>query len=230
MRKAVVFSIVSFVVFVLFAPCLSYAEYNPTTGRFLQRDPIGYSDGMNLYEYVNSSPIVYVDTHGEKISHTACESAVRNAKHNNKKGKKILAALKKNKCPIPKISCKKCCKKDRGGSFSPKTKNITICENLINSSQSVIEAVVHELIHAWDDCKKADWTDCDQRACSEIHAANLSGQCAKNGKWRRKGESYAQCVSRLAAKSTSTDKKCGNGVAHVKKMWKKCFNDKSPLK
>lgn len=65
-------------------------EYNPTMGRFLQRDPVGtaieppmarnvsdprftqrdsssadqYSDGMNLYEYVGSNPAVLVDPTG----------------------------------------------------------------------------------------------------------------------------------------------------------------------
>ena len=35
--------------------------YDPETGRFMQRDPLGYVDGMSLYEYVVSNPIVYLD-------------------------------------------------------------------------------------------------------------------------------------------------------------------------
>ncbi len=38
--------------------------YNPTLGRFLQRDPIGYVDGMGLYEYVRSDPLMFVDPLG----------------------------------------------------------------------------------------------------------------------------------------------------------------------
>jgi RHS repeat-associated protein len=38
--------------------------YSPEMGRFLQRDPIGYSDGMNLYEYVHSNPLKYYDPFG----------------------------------------------------------------------------------------------------------------------------------------------------------------------
>ena len=38
--------------------------YNPTLGRFLQPDPIGYSDGPNLYAYCENAPQVWVDPFG----------------------------------------------------------------------------------------------------------------------------------------------------------------------
>jgi len=38
--------------------------YDPATGRFLQRDPIGISGGLNVYEYVFSSPTAFVDPTG----------------------------------------------------------------------------------------------------------------------------------------------------------------------
>ena len=38
--------------------------YSYTTGRWLSRDPIGYGDGRNLYEYVKSRPIMALDPMG----------------------------------------------------------------------------------------------------------------------------------------------------------------------
>ncbi len=38
--------------------------YLPTLGRWLTRDPIGYQGGINLYEYVQSSPVGNVDAAG----------------------------------------------------------------------------------------------------------------------------------------------------------------------
>jgi RHS repeat-associated protein len=38
--------------------------YDPRLGRFLQSDPIGYGDGMNLYAYVAGDPINWADTSG----------------------------------------------------------------------------------------------------------------------------------------------------------------------
>ncbi len=41
-----------------------HRAYDPHTGRWLQRDPIGYAAGMNLYAYVNNQPSGFVDPMG----------------------------------------------------------------------------------------------------------------------------------------------------------------------
>jgi RHS repeat-associated protein len=39
-------------------------HYDPVKGRFLQRDPVGYLDGVNLYEYVHDNPVNSADPAG----------------------------------------------------------------------------------------------------------------------------------------------------------------------
>ena len=45
---------------------VGWRYYDPSTGRFPQRDPIGIRGGLNVYEYVNSRPTVEIDPIGLK--------------------------------------------------------------------------------------------------------------------------------------------------------------------
>ncbi|KAF1858566.1 hypothetical protein Lal_00014321 [Lupinus albus] len=56
---------------------------------------------------------------------------------------------------------------------------IVVCSNNIEMQDEVDQVLIHELIHAFDDCRAAnlEWTNCAHHACSEIRAGHLSGDC-----------------------------------------------------
>jgi RHS repeat-associated protein len=46
---------------------LTNRYYDPSAGRFLTRDPIGYNGGVNLYSYVKDNPVMYTDPLGHDL-------------------------------------------------------------------------------------------------------------------------------------------------------------------
>lgn len=41
-----------------------FRNYNPTTSRYIQRDPLGLNAGINLYAYTYNNPLRYNDPYG----------------------------------------------------------------------------------------------------------------------------------------------------------------------
>jgi RHS repeat-associated protein len=76
--------------------------YDPTLGRFINRDPAGYVDGLNLYEYAVASPILLSDPMGlepnQKGATVDPKKLIAEIKELEKKGltsKEILETLSK---------------------------------------------------------------------------------------------------------------------------------------
>ena len=45
---------------------LTHRYYDPSRGRFLTRDPVGYAGGVNLYGYTNNNPVSLIDPLGSQ--------------------------------------------------------------------------------------------------------------------------------------------------------------------
>jgi inner membrane protease ATP23 len=151
----------------------------------------------------------------------------------------MLQKMEEAGCAVPKsfISCETCGSAEVNGGFRP-DEGVVLCAEHMHSQADVDAVLTHELVHAYDQCrvKNIDWCDCNHHACSEIRAANLSGDCwmsrevARGNLTLSKGQQA--CVKRRAALSVAMNPNCGgpaNARAAVERQFEQCFADTAPF-
>mmetsp|Transcript_5842 Transcript_5842/g.8994 ORF Transcript_5842/g.8994 Transcript_5842/m.8994 type:complete len:177 (+) Transcript_5842:67-597(+) len=150
----------------------------------------------------------------------------------------LLNALGKAGCTVDPVSFIACepCGADIGGGYR-QGEGIVLCEDKLMDQEHTNLVLAHELIHAFDDCRaKVDWDNCVHHACSEIRAANLSGDCKWSQEFRRGyyfefAKQHQVCVRRRALLSLAMNPSCPPEKAKeaVDKAWDVCFADTAPF-
>ncbi|XP_050370481.1 uncharacterized protein LOC126788523 [Argentina anserina] len=128
------------------------------------------------------------------------------------------------------------CEKKIGGGYSS-GEGVIVCSNHMNLQDDVNQVVIHELIHAYDDCRSANmnWANCAHHACSEIRAAHLSGDCHYKRELLRgylKIRGHEQdCVRRRVLRSVTANPYCSEAAAKdaMEAVWDVCYNDTQPF-
>ncbi|MBN3313585.1 ATP23 protease, partial [Atractosteus spatula] len=153
--------------------------------------------------------------------------------------KLLLSAMKRSGCTVNKdrhFSCEDCDGTVSGG-FDATTSQIVLCQNNIHQQSHMNRVVTHELIHAFDHCRAhVDWfNNFKHLACSEIRAANLSGDCSFSNEIIRLNlgikQHHQKCVRDRALRSILAVRKVSREDAEktVDEVFDSCFNDHAPF-
>ncbi|XP_047431462.1 mitochondrial inner membrane protease ATP23 homolog [Mugil cephalus] len=151
----------------------------------------------------------------------------------------LLSAMKNSGCKLFKdrhFSCEDCDGTVSGG-FDSASSQIVLCQNNIHQQAHMNRVVTHELIHAFDHCRaNVDWfNNYRHLACSEIRAANLSGDCTFTNELTRFNfglkQHHQECVRGRALRSILAVRKISRAKAEeiVDDVFDSCFNDHAPF-
>ncbi|KAM9171241.1 mitochondrial inner membrane protease ATP23 homolog [Pangshura tecta] len=151
----------------------------------------------------------------------------------------LLDAMKQSGCTVYKdrhFACEDCDGCVSGG-FDSATSQIVLCQNNIHQQSHMNRVVTHELIHAFDHCRAhVDWfSNVKHLACSEIRAANLSGDCSLINEMTRfkfgLKQHHQTCVRDRAIRSILAVRKVSKETAEkaVDGVFDSCFNDHEPF-
>lgn len=168
-----------------------------------------------------------------------CQVMLQIAVDTSPYAKLLLNAMKSSGCKVFKdrhFSCEDCDGTVSGG-FDAASSQIVLCQNNIHQQSHMTRVVTHELIHAFDHCRAhVDWfNNFRHLACSEIRAANLSGDCAFRNEAARFHFGFKQhhqeCVRGRALRSILAVRNISRKEAEkiVDEVFDTCFNDHAPF-
>jgi len=166
-----------------------------------------------------------------------CQQMINHSLAHHPMVKFVRGALEKAGCPVgDKFFKPEECSMQVGGGFK-RDDGVVICSNHVMLQDEVDVALTHELLHAYDHCRAAnlDWTNCEHHACSEIRAANLSGDChwkreLNRGNFNIQGQ-HQICVKRRAQISVALNPHCSQdqAIQAVDNVWNTCYKDTQPF-
>jgi RHS repeat-associated protein len=157
-----------------------YRWFSPTLGRWINRDPIEESGGMNLYGFLRNDGVNELDVLGLD-SEQACEDALK-AAADDPRVKSIRIAMTKltPKCPEPPVKCKTCCDDNKNTAEYNRLENtIVFCAEKFpvtnggyDMDNSYASILYHEFIHAYQKCtfKQGSMSNCRYSMCKELQA------------------------------------------------------------
>uniref|UniRef100_A0A8C5CHU8 Mitochondrial inner membrane protease ATP23 n=2 Tax=Gadus morhua TaxID=8049 RepID=A0A8C5CHU8_GADMO len=168
-----------------------------------------------------------------------CQVMLQFAMETSPYAKLLLSAMKSSGCTVYKdrhFSCEDCDGSVSGG-FDANSSQIVLCQNNIHQQAHMNRVVTHELIHAFDHCRAhVDWfNNYRHLACSEIRAANLSGDCSFSSEINRFNfglkNHRQECVRGRALRSILAVRKISHEEAGkiVDEVFDSCFNDTAPF-
>ncbi|XP_056280644.1 mitochondrial inner membrane protease ATP23 homolog [Pseudoliparis swirei] len=168
-----------------------------------------------------------------------CQVMLHLATETSPYAKLLLSAMSSSGCKVLKdrhFSCEDCDGTVSGG-FDANSSQIVLCQNNIHQQSHMNRVVTHELIHAFDHCRAhVDWfNNLKHLACSEIRAANLSGDCTFHAEVSRFNfglkEHQQACVRGRAVRSILAVRKSSPEEAEriVDEVFDTCFNDHAPF-
>ncbi|XP_057857121.1 mitochondrial inner membrane protease ATP23 isoform X1 [Cryptomeria japonica] len=149
----------------------------------------------------------------------------------------LIEHLAKSGCSVGRdfFKAEKCGQSVSGG-YQP-GHGIEVCSNHVTLQDEVNQVIIHELIHAYDECRVAnlDWSNCAHHACSEIRAGHLSGDChfkreLLRGYFTLRGHEQ-ECVKRRVLKSVNRNPSCSEEASKeaMEAVWDICYNDTKPF-